>query len=93
VIVGERTVLSMELLTPDGVTIRTERAASGTAPIVLCYSRAARQWRNAVALSWSGMQKTPPEVAMQTDGDISTFFLGDKTLVFDWELGRVNLEP
>jgi hypothetical protein len=93
VIVGEQTVLLMELLTSEDVTIQTERSPSEDGPVALCYSRTDRQWRNAVALSWSGIQKKPREVMMQTAGDISTFFLDGRTITFDWELGKATVEP
>jgi hypothetical protein len=98
VIVGRRTTLDLELLTPQGVTVRTERLAAKDAktkvePVVIRYSRTGRQWRNAVALSWSGVQKKPRAVTIQTTGDISKFLLDGKTITFDWERGKSTLEP
>jgi hypothetical protein len=98
VIVGQRTTFDMELLTPQGVTVRTERLAAKDAktkaePVVIRYSRTGRQWRNAVALSWSGVQKKPRTVTMQTTGDTSKFLIDGKTITFDWELGKSTMEP
>ncbi len=92
VIAGERTLLQMELLTPQDVTIRTEQPTPED-PVVLRYLRTGSQWRNVVALSWAGIQKEPRAVTLQTTGDVSEFLLDGQTITFDWGLGKVTLEP
>jgi len=97
-IVGERTILAMDLLTPKDVTIRTERLPAKDAKtkgemVTIRYSRTGHQWRNAVALSWSGVQKKPLAVMMQTTGDVSKFLIDGRTITFDWELGKSIMEP
>jgi hypothetical protein len=98
VIVGKQTVLDMELLTPNDVTVRMERLSPDGVrvkdePVTIRYSRTGRQWRNAVALSWSDVQKQPRAVVMQTAGDVSKFLIDDQAITFDWVLGKAALEP
>jgi len=98
VIVGERTILAMELLTPKNVTVRTEGTSSQDKqdkdePVVIRYSRPGSEWRNVVALSWTGIQKKPPDVTMQTTGDVSKFLIDGQAITFDWALGKVVMEP
>jgi hypothetical protein len=95
---GERTMLQIDLLTPEDVTTRMERspadnAAIGNDPVVIRYMRTGRQWRNAVALSWADIQKQPPTITLQAGASTWRFLLGGKTLTFGWQTGKAVLEP
>ena len=63
-------------------------------PVVVRYLKTGREWRNAVALSWSDIRKEPPLVTMKTNAEhLEDPASSDKTVTFDWELGKAILEP
>ena len=82
----------MELLTPKDVTTRTDQQDEDD-PVVVRYLKTGREWRNAVALSWSDIHKEPPLVTLKTNAETWKILVGDKTITFDWELGKAALAP
>jgi len=53
-------------------------------------ARRGRQWRNAVALSWSPSGQVPRPITLERRGDRWTFSGGPTTVTFDWTTGRVS---
>lgn len=91
-IAGARTLLRLELLTPEDAAVQAEQS-NPEDPVVLRCSRTVGQWRNVVALSWANMQNEPRSVAQETVGDVSEFRLDDRTITFDWTLGKATPAP
>jgi hypothetical protein len=91
-IAGARTLLRLELLTPEDAAVQAEQS-NPEDPVVLRCSRTAGQWRNVVALSWANIQDEPRSVTLETVGDVSMFRLDDRTITFDWTLGKATPAP
>jgi hypothetical protein len=92
-IIGNRTALQVDLLTPVSVTARLDRGPARkdqNAPVVLRYTRTDREWRNAVALSWTDIHKKSRIVTLQTTGNTWRFLVDGKPLTFDWTMGRAT---
>ena len=94
---GERTLLRIEPLTAEGVSVSAEDVAAqdrsgGEDTMFAVRLRAKRtQWRNAVALSWSSAEGRPAGVTLSADGDIWTFRTGDRTVALNWTTGEAAI--
>jgi len=97
---GEKSVLRLEPLTREGVSVRDEKL--DTLPkeedgkVIPMYTirlntRRSR-WRNAVALSWSAKDAVPVRVRLTEDGDTWTFNARGRAVVFDWRTGDATFE-
>jgi len=49
------------------------------------------EWRNAVAISWAKADDEPLKVTLYKDGDIWTFTVSGRTVVFNWKTGEAEL--
>lgn len=94
-IVGDRAALQIDLLTPASVSTRMDRGPAKNnqaqnAPIILRYTRNGQEWRNAVALSWTDIQRPSRIVTLQTTGNTWRFVVDGKPLTFNWTTGGVT---
>ena len=95
---GKQSVLRIEPLTTEGVTIAAEAVAGpGRGDLkersmfaLRCSTQGAR-WRNAVALSWSKTGAEPTRIAFQVSGDRWHFTAGQRTVVFDWRTSKASI--
>jgi hypothetical protein len=97
---GKQSVLRIEPLTTDGVTVRAEDLAGedrhGGKPfsmftIRLSVKRAA--WRNAVALSWGKAGEEAGKVSLRAVADRWTFTAGDHQARVDWSADPTQGQP
>lgn len=91
---GEQSVLRIEPLTPDGVTISAEDLAAagrhGEDDSRLHTVRLRcrqREWKNAVALSWAPQGGTPPEVTLTVEDGVWTFRTRERSVELDLRAG------
>lgn len=94
---GKTTTLRIEPLTTTGVEVATgvdamtgERGKSepGTFSIRLRANKAA--WRNAVALSWAGVQTRPARIHLEQRGDRWSFDCAGHDVTLDWGAGTAR---
>jgi hypothetical protein len=94
---GRRATLRLEPLAIEGLQIagepeplpgRHDQAKTSMFTIRLSTRRSA--WRNAVAMSWSAAGKEPTKVTLRTEARRWTFVVGERKLVLDWDVGRVD---
>ena len=91
---GDKAKMRLEVLTPEGVEMNNEfidaypRAEYGPIPhpyYTFKIHKKDKSWRNAVAISWSQIDKEPMHVIINKDENIWTFTYNNKTFSFDWE--------
>jgi hypothetical protein len=96
---GEKAKMRLEPLTEDDVTISAEaidaylRTAKGTDPhpyYAIRLAKSGKTWRNAVAISWSGVNEKPAQILLEQEGDLWKFIVKDSTVTFDWKAGRIR---
>lgn len=94
---GKKSVLRIEPLTTEEVTVTAEREEgaseghrAGVSMPTVRLARRGRQWRNAVALSWSPSGQAPRAITLERRGDRWTFSGGPTTVTLDWTTGRVS---
>ena len=94
---GTKAVLRIEALSTEGVQVSGEslplpgrrgEKQSGLSAIRLATRRAA--WRNAVALSWCPAEREPTKVLLRVEDRRWTFVVGERKLVLDWDVGKVD---
>ena len=93
----KQAVLRIEPLTTDGVQLSGEElplpgrhGGKGSGMFAVCLKSQQKNWRNAVALSWSQVGAEPARIALRTEGQRWTFVVGDRKLALDWETGRID---
>ena len=96
---GKQSVLRIEPLTTDGVTLGAEDVAGedrhGGKPFSMFTVRLATKraaWRNAVALSWGKAGEAPARVRLQAAGDEWRFAVGDRAVVLNQRTGETRRE-
>ncbi|MFC1552017.1 DUF4962 domain-containing protein [Candidatus Latescibacterota bacterium] len=96
---GENTLLRMEPLTSDGVSIDTAwlpaegwHGRPDSLLTVRC-SATRSKWRNAVALSWKKKEITPAEVSLTERDEKWIFTIKDRTVEFNWADNKAHLMP
>lgn len=90
---GKRSVLRIEPLTPEGVTVEAKpfviegRQGSGEEQSLgLRLERRDRQWRNVTAFSWAAAGAAPPVVSLQPgQEETKTVRVGARRVDLDWE--------
>ncbi len=95
---GEHSVLRLDTLTPENVEIIAEkhdlvdRRYNKEQMLAVKLRTRQRVWRNAVALTWSGKDVEPKEVAFHGDGDTWTFGISGRKIMLDWSTGKATFE-
>ncbi len=94
---GKRAALRLEPLTTEGIQIVGEPmpvpGQSGhekASLFTIRLSAQRREWRNAVALSWSAVGMEPTKVTLRADGQKWTFAVKDRTLTLNWTTGKIE---
>lgn len=96
---SDTTALRLELLVPDGVTMDAAMLpaegwhAKPDSLFTVRLATTGREWRNAVALTWSDKTAKPADVSIDEQGDTWTFSVDGKRVLFDWKTGAAKLEP
>jgi hypothetical protein len=88
---GKTAVLRFEPLTADSVGIEVASLAmegrhgeKDLTMLTLRLTRNVDQWRNVVALSWAPWDRTAAKVTSETNGDVTTFHIGQRSFSLDW---------
>lgn len=95
---GKQSTLRLQPLTLDGVTTATEDMTAqgriGEKEFQMFTVRLnvqQPQWRNAIALSWSALDKKPVPVTLKSNGSVWTFTAAGRSVVFDWAASTARL--
>ena len=96
---GADVTLRLELLTPkdvdmDAADFPLERRDGEQAELfTVRFLTHRKHWRNATALSWGPTDRQAKTVKLHEDGDFWRFTIDKKELIFDWQSGKVMIEP
>ena len=95
---GKKSVLRLEPLTSEDVSISAEDVATegrhgeeNQSMFTVRLNTKRAQWRNAVALSWSKASDEPPRVTLRVDGNTWTFAVGDRVAALNWTTGEAEI--
>lgn len=96
---GKQGVLQIEPLTPEKVQVSGEalplpgrHGGKESSLFTVRLSTQQANWRNAVALSWTGAEEKPARVVLRREGRRWTFVVRDRKLVLDWETGQIEAQ-
>ena len=96
---GDRSTLRIEPLTPEQVLIDMHdpavegRDSAEAGLFALRFRTRRKHWRNATAISWARIGLQPAAVQLAEAGDLWTFSLPEKTILFDWATGKAAIKP
>lgn len=98
IMTGKQSVLRVQPLTTDGVTVAAgdvsgqgREGEKAFSMFTIRLSAEQAHWRNAVAFSWSKSGQNPAPVTLQQNNDQWTFSTGKRAATLDWQSGRVSL--
>jgi hypothetical protein len=83
---GPKSILRIDLLTPENVTISNGPMPSKTRDgkpsqlLTVRFETSTSQWRNITAISWCASTAVPPQVTVEHDGEKRIFHAGNRTL-------------
>jgi len=96
---GDRSTLRLELLTPEQVLADMHDPAvegcdeAEDGPFALRFRTRRRHWRNATAISWAPIGLQPAVVTFAQAGDLWSFSVAQKAVLFDWNSGKAAIKP
>jgi Domain of unknown function (DUF4962)/Heparinase II/III-like protein len=99
VVTGDGVVLCVDLLTAGNTKVDAGnlpargRHGANVKLFTIRFTTHDARWRNAIALSWAPPGKEVKHVVLVKGERTWTFAVADRKLVFDWETGRVALQP
>lgn len=97
---GKAATLRIEPLTAEAVQVEAaplevegRQGEKGQTMFTVRLVRKAREWRNAVALSWSGSENPPRQVKFESKGSTAVFTCGRRLVALDWATGQAAETP
>ena len=94
---GKKAVLRFEPLTVDGVEVFAgkhdliDRRYNKSEMLAFQLQTRRKEWRNAVAMSWSGIHEQPAAVHCDMQGELWHFSVGKHHVVLDWKSGKARI--
>ncbi len=95
---GKSAMLRLEPLTTDdtqvaaaALELQGRHGEERDTMLTVQLNRHTAQWRNAVALSWSGADQQPIHVALEVRDQQWIFHCGSRSVLFDWTTGEAKL--
>lgn len=93
---GDGARLRFEALTPEGVTLSSEkhplvdRRYNRSEMLAFRLTKHGDRWRNIAAVSWAETGGEPVRATVRTAGDVVTIFAGETSLTFNWITGAAE---
>ena len=97
---GEKALLLIHPLTLENVTstggpfsLHDRHTDKTTSKFCLTLENQGREWRNAIAFTWSDGMKAPDTVSLVRNGNTWLFKVGENTYAFDWGADTLVKNP